>query len=83
LPRLHRPYGINGNYPDIVLQKLKNLGLRETGILKLLVVPIRHPVTLKRGGSGIKDSLEGKYKRVPSSYHRVFIPGGVIWRTNI
>ncbi len=42
----HRPYGINGNYPDIVLQKLKNLGLRETEF-KVIVVPIRHPVTLK------------------------------------
>ena len=42
----HRPYGINGNYPDIVLQKLKNLGLKETEF-KVIVVPIRHPVTLK------------------------------------
>jgi hypothetical protein len=42
----HRPYGINGNYPDIVLQKLKNLGLKETDF-KVIVVPIRHPVTLK------------------------------------
>ena len=24
----HRPYGINENYPDIVKQKLKNLGLK-------------------------------------------------------
>jgi hypothetical protein len=42
----HRPYGIDGNYPDIVLQKLKNLGLKETDF-KVIVVPIRHPVTLK------------------------------------
>ena len=42
----HRPYGINGNYPDIVLQKLKNIGLKETES-KVIVVPIRHPVTLK------------------------------------
>jgi hypothetical protein len=42
----HRPYGINGNYPDIVLQKLKNIGLKETDS-KIIVVPIRHPVTLK------------------------------------
>jgi hypothetical protein len=42
----HRPYGINGNYPDIVLQKLKNLDLKETEF-KVIVVPIRHPVTLK------------------------------------
>jgi hypothetical protein len=42
----HRPYGINGNYPDIVLQKLKNLGLKETDF-KVILVPIRHPVTLR------------------------------------
>jgi hypothetical protein len=42
----HRPYGINGNYPDIVKQKLKNLGLKETEF-KVIVVPIRHPVTLR------------------------------------
>jgi hypothetical protein len=42
----HRPYGINGNYPDIVLQKLKYIGLKETES-KVIVVPIRHPVTLK------------------------------------
>ena len=41
-----RPYGINGNYPDIVLQKLKNIGLKETKF-KVIVVPIRNPVTLK------------------------------------
>jgi hypothetical protein len=42
----HRPYGINENYPDIVKQKLKNLGLKETEF-KVIVVPSRHPVTLK------------------------------------
>jgi hypothetical protein len=42
----HRPYGINGNYPDIVLQKLKNIGLKETKF-KVIIVPIRNPVTLK------------------------------------
>ena len=42
----HRPFGINGNYPDIVKQKLKNLGMKETEF-KVIVVPIRHPITLK------------------------------------
>jgi hypothetical protein len=41
-----RPYGINGNYPDIVKQKIKNFGLKETEF-KVIVVPIRHPITLK------------------------------------
>jgi hypothetical protein len=50
----HRPYGINGNYPDTVLQKLKNLGLKETES-KVIVVPIRHPVTLKEAEVVLKD----------------------------
>ena len=41
-----RPYGINGNYPDIVKQKIKNFGLKETEF-KVIVVHIEHPVTLK------------------------------------
>jgi hypothetical protein len=50
----HRPYGINGNYPDIVGQKLKNLGLKETEY-KVIVVPIRHPVTLKEAEVVLKN----------------------------
>jgi len=50
----HRPYGINGNYPDTVLQKLKNIGLKETES-KVIVVPIRHPVTLKEAEVVLKD----------------------------
>jgi hypothetical protein len=42
----HRPYGINGNYPDIVGQKLKNLGLSETEF-KVIIVHIGLPVTLR------------------------------------
>lgn len=42
----HRPYGINGNYPDAVKQNLKDLGLKETDF-KVIVVPIQYPVTLK------------------------------------
>jgi hypothetical protein len=42
----HRPYGINGSYPDIVSQKLKNLGLKETEF-KVIIVPSQHPITLK------------------------------------
>jgi len=41
-----RPYGINGNYPDIVKQKIKNFGLKETEF-KVLVVHIEYPITLK------------------------------------
>jgi hypothetical protein len=42
----HRPYGINENYPDFFKQKLKNLGLKEKEF-KVIVVPVRHPITLK------------------------------------
>ena len=49
----HRPYGINGNYPDIVKQKLNNLGMKETEF-KVIVVPIRHPVTLKEAEAVLK-----------------------------
>ena len=57
----HRPYGINGNYPDIVKQKLKDLGLKETQFQSHCNT---HQVSshFKRGGSGIGDSLEGEYK---------------------
>jgi len=57
----HRPYGINGNYPDIVLQKLKNLGLKETDF-KVIVVPIRHPVTLKEAEVVLKALSKEKVK---------------------
>ena len=42
----HRPYGINGDYADIVRQKLKSLGLKEMEF-KIIAVHIRHPVTLE------------------------------------
>jgi hypothetical protein len=48
-----RPYGINGNYPDIVQQKLKTIDLKETEF-KIIVVPIRHPVTLKEAEAVLK-----------------------------
>jgi hypothetical protein len=41
----HRPFGINGDYPDVVRQKLKDAGLKEEQF-KIIVAPIRHPVTL-------------------------------------
>jgi hypothetical protein len=41
----HRPFGISGDYHDVVRKKLKRLGLKETEF-KVIVVPIRNPVTL-------------------------------------
>ena len=42
----HRPFGINGNYPEIVKQRLKYLGLKEAQF-QIIISPIRYPVTLK------------------------------------
>ena len=42
----HRPFGIGGDYPDIVSQKLKSMGLKERDF-RVIVSPIRQPVTLK------------------------------------
>lgn len=40
-----RPYGINGNYADLVRGKLKDLGLKETEF-NVVTVPVKHPITL-------------------------------------
>ncbi len=53
-----RPYGINGNYADIVRQKLKNLGLKEIEF-KVIAVPVRNPITLNEA----KVVLQGLSKK--------------------
>ncbi|PKN84725.1 MAG: hypothetical protein CVU51_10020 [Deltaproteobacteria bacterium HGW-Deltaproteobacteria-1] len=40
-----RPYGINGNYKDLIRQKLENHGLKEMEF-NVITVPVRHPITL-------------------------------------
>jgi len=40
-----RPYGISGNYKDLIRQELEKLGLKETEF-KVIAVPIRNPITL-------------------------------------
>jgi len=40
-----RPYGINGNYKDLIRQKLQNHGLKEMEF-NVITVPVRHPITL-------------------------------------
>ncbi len=50
----HRPFGINGDYPEVVRQKLKGTGLKEAQF-KIIVTPIRHPVTLKEAQFVMKD----------------------------
>lgn len=50
----HRPFGINGDYPDAVRQKLKEAGLKEHQF-KVIVSPIRNPVTLKEAQFVLKD----------------------------
>ena len=54
----HRPFGINGDYPDVVRQKLSARGLKEDQF-KVIVAPIRQPVTLKEAGT----VLDGSVKR--------------------
>lgn len=50
----HRPFGINGDYPDVVRQKLRDAGLKEQEF-KVIVSPIRNPVTLKEAQFVLKD----------------------------
>jgi hypothetical protein len=67
----HRPYGINGNYPDTVKQNLKDIGLKETDF-KVIVVPIRYPVTLKEAEVVLKALSKENIKSailVSSGFH--------------
>jgi hypothetical protein len=42
---MDRPYGISGNYKDLVRQELEKIGLKEKEF-KVITVPIRNPITL-------------------------------------
>lgn len=42
----HRPFGINGDYPDTVRRKLLDRGLKAEQF-RIIVSPIREPVTVK------------------------------------
>jgi hypothetical protein len=53
----HRPFGIHGDYPDAIRHKLLENGLKEDHF-KIIVVPIRHPVTLKEA-QFVLDDLAG------------------------
>ena len=57
----HRPFGINGDYPDVVRQKLKEAGLKEQQF-KVIVSPIRNPVTLKEAQFVLKDLADDQIK---------------------
>jgi uncharacterized SAM-binding protein YcdF (DUF218 family) len=67
----HRPFGINGDYPDVVRQKLKDTGLKEEQF-KVIVSPIRHPVTLKEAQFVLKELAADKLSSailVAPSFH--------------
>jgi len=67
----HRPFGINGDYPDFVRQKLKGAGLKEDQF-KVIVAPIRHPVTLKEAQFVLKELAPDKISSavlVAPSFH--------------
>ena len=45
IAELHRPYGLNGGYTDLVSRKLRDKGLKDSDF-KIVETPIRNPVTL-------------------------------------
>jgi len=45
IARLHRPYGLNTDYANLVRKELEDHGLKETDF-KIIEAPIRNPVTL-------------------------------------
>jgi hypothetical protein len=45
IARLHRPYGLNTDYANLVRKELQDHGLKETDF-KIIETPIRNPVTL-------------------------------------
>jgi len=45
IARLHRPYGLNTDYANLVRKGLQDYGLKETDF-KIIEAPIRNPVTL-------------------------------------
>ncbi|MCE5212430.1 MAG: hypothetical protein LLG40_12845 [Deltaproteobacteria bacterium] len=49
-----RPYGLEESYPDIVRQKIKNLGLKKQDF-KIIMVPVQHPITLKEAEVVLKN----------------------------
>ena len=50
----HRPFGIDGDYPNVVREKLIHAGLKEE-LFKIIVTPIRNPVTLKEAQFAMKE----------------------------
>lgn len=52
-----RPYGISGNYTELVRQKLENQGLKEMEF-KVVIVPVRDPITLNEA----KVVLQGLFR---------------------
>ena len=50
----HRPFGVQGDYPDAVRQKLREMGLKDDQF-KVIVTPLRNPVTLNEAKSVFKD----------------------------
>lgn len=57
----HRTFGINGDYPDVVWQKLRDMGLKEQEF-KVIVTPIRSPVTLKEAKTVLDDLSQDHIK---------------------
>lgn len=67
----HHPFGVNGDYPDAVRQKMKEIGLKENQF-KIVVTPLRNPVTLTEAQFVFKDLESEKISSailVAQSFH--------------
>ena len=67
----HRPFGINGDYPNVLGAKLQEAGLLQ-GDFRIIVVPVRTPITLKEAEFVIKELTPMRMKDavlIASSFH--------------
>ena len=52
IARLHRPYGLNKGYANLVRKELQNHGVKETDLI-IIETTIRNPVTLTEAGEAL------------------------------
>ena len=67
----HRPFGIDGNYPDVLGAKLQEAGLLQEDF-RIIVVPVRTPITRKEAEFVIKELAPMRMKDavlIASSFH--------------
>jgi len=67
----HRLFGLEGDYPDLVRQKLKEAGIKE-GQYEIISFPVQHPITLTEAKHVLKRLATEKISSailVAESYH--------------